>query len=169
MIPRKPARFENLGYNFSKMSLVIYSCKTGKYLNQNFFYRNLTRNCVDKDFPHYCLCFFRFWPSLGGKEGSLLNQKCQLWVRPFSINKRILPKNFQTVFLVARVLPLLNILGILEYIGGIKAQKPPRKGYFGDAKSVRKTLEIFNLTTTNETDETYRNYVSSWECKPNSS
>ena len=90
-----------------------------------------------------------------------MDQKCELWVLPFSTNKRILPKNFQTVFLVARVLPLLNILAILEYIGGIKAQKPPRKGYFGDAKSVRKTLEIFNLTTTNETDETYRNYVSS--------
>ena len=37
MVPRKPAKFENPGLNFSEMSFVIYSRKTGKYLNLNFF------------------------------------------------------------------------------------------------------------------------------------
>ena len=32
-------------------------------------------------------------------------------------------------------------------MGGM-AQNPPQKGYFVDADSVRKTLEIFNSTTT---------------------
>ena len=32
---------------------------------------------------------------------------------------------------------------------GVRAQKPPKKDYFVDADSVRKTLEIFNSTTTN--------------------
>ena len=36
MVPRKPAKFETPGYNFSEMSFVIYSRKTGKYFNQIF-------------------------------------------------------------------------------------------------------------------------------------
>ena len=40
---------------------------------------------------------------------------------------------------------------MLKHIGGTRAQKPPKKGYFVDAESVRKTLENFNLTTTNAT------------------
>ena len=42
----------------------------------------------------------------------------------------------------------MRILAILEYIGGIRAQKPQRM-LFVDAESVRKTSEILNLTTTN--------------------
>ena len=34
MVPRKLAKFENPGKSFSEMSFVIYSRKTGKYLNQ---------------------------------------------------------------------------------------------------------------------------------------
>ena len=52
------------------------------------------------------------------------------------------------MFLFTRVLSLLRILAILEYTGGIRAQKP-KKRPFVDAELVRKTLEIFNLTTTN--------------------
>ena len=52
------------------------------------------------------------------------------------------------MFLFDRVLPLLRISAILDHIGGVRAQKPPKKGYFVDAESVRKTLEIVNLTTT---------------------
>ena len=42
----------------------------------------------------------------------------------------------------------MRISAILDHIGGVRAQKPPKKGYFVDAESVRKTLEIVNLTTT---------------------
>ena len=42
----------------------------------------------------------------------------------------------------------MRILAILENIGGIRAQKP-QKWLFVDAELVRKTSEIFNLTTTN--------------------
>ena len=45
------------------------------------------------------------------------------------------------MFLFAIVLPLARIL--------VRPQKPAEKGYFVDAKSVRQTLKIFNLTTTN--------------------
>ena len=53
------------------------------------------------------------------------------------------------MFLFARVLPLLRISAILDHVGGVRAQKPPKKGYFVGAESVCKTSEIFNLTTTN--------------------
>ena len=53
------------------------------------------------------------------------------------------------MFLFARVLPLLRISAILDHVGEVRAQKPPKKGYFVDADYVRTTLEIFNLATTN--------------------
>ena len=58
-------------------------------------------------------------------------------------------KIFQTLFLFARALSLLKSSTILDHTGGVRAQKPPKKGYFVDAESVSKTLEIFLLTTTN--------------------
>ena len=55
-------------------------------------------------------------------------------------------KKFQTVFLFARVLPPVRISDILDHIGVVRAQKSPKNGYFVDAESVRKSLEIFNVT-----------------------
>ena len=43
----------------------------------------------------------------------------------------------------------MRISVILDHTGGVRAQNPPKKDYFVDAESVRKTLEIFNLTTIN--------------------
>ena len=68
------------------------------------------------------------------------------------------------MFLFARALLLVKISTILEYIGGIRVQKSPKKDYFEDAESVRETLEIFNQTNINVVkyaDETYHDYVSS--------
>ena len=53
------------------------------------------------------------------------------------------------MFLFARVISLVRISAILDNIGGARAPKPAKNGYFVDADSVRKTLEIFNSTTTN--------------------
>ena len=53
------------------------------------------------------------------------------------------------MFLFARALPLVRISAILDHTGGVRAQKPPKRGYYLEAESVRKTLEIFNLTTAN--------------------
>ena len=52
------------------------------------------------------------------------------------------------MFFFVRVLILVRISAILDYIWGSKGQKPPKKGYFINAESVRKTLETFNLATT---------------------
>ena len=99
-------------------------------------------------FPHYCLFFFIlaiFMRKRGVKVGSKM-----LTLGPSFFHKYSnLSKNFQTVFLFPRVLPLVRISELLDHTGGVRTQKPPKKGYFVDAESVRKTLEIFNLTTTN--------------------
>ena len=88
---------------------------------------------------------FRFWPSSGGiKVGPKV-----LPLGPSLFHKYSNPsKIFQPVILFARVLTLVRILAILNHIWGARAQKPPKKCYFVDAGSVRKTSEIFNLTTT---------------------
>ena len=46
-------------------------------------------------------------------------------------------KIFQTVFLLARVLPLVRISTILTHIEGVRAQKPSEKCYFVDAEAIR--------------------------------
>ena len=51
------------------------------------------------------------------------------------------------MFLFARAISLVTILAILDHIGGDRAQKSPKMGYFVDAEAVRKTLDIFNLAT----------------------
>ena len=71
-----------------------------------------------------------------------------------------LSKNFQTVFLFPRVLPLVRTSALLDHTGGVRAQKPPKKGYFVDAESVRKTSLTFN-NHKHYTDEAYHDYVSS--------
>ena len=53
------------------------------------------------------------------------------------------------MLLFVRVLPLLRISAILDHIGGIRAQKPPKEGYFGDAEWYAKLWTFFNLTTQN--------------------
>ena len=60
---------------------------------------------------------------------------------------------FVSVLLLVKISAILDhiagvISAILDHIGEVSAQKPPKKGYFVDAESVRRTLEIFNLTTT---------------------
>ena len=47
MVPKKTAKFENPGQNFSEMSFVIYSVNC-KIFEPKFFYRKLTRNLVDE-------------------------------------------------------------------------------------------------------------------------
>ena len=37
----------------------------------------------------------------------------------------------------------------MDHLGGVRTEKPLKNGYFVDAELVRKTLEIFNLTTAN--------------------
>ena len=64
---------------------------------------------------------------------SKLNQVLPLG-RGFFHKYSNLSKYFQTVFLFAKVLPLVRISAILDHIGRVRVQKPPKKGYFLDAE-----------------------------------
>ena len=78
--------------------------------------------------PHYCLSF-SISAIFRGKRMVKVGRKVQT-LGPSLVHKNLNPSNFfQTMFLFPRVLPLV---------------KPPKKGYFMDAESVRKTLKIFN-------------------------
>ena len=98
-------------------------------------------------FPHYCLSFL-ILGIFRGKRVLTVGPKVQT-LGLFLFHENSDPSNFfQTMFSFVRVLILVRISAILDYIWGSKGQKPPKKGYFINAKSVRKTLETFNLTTT---------------------
>ena len=99
-------------------------------------------------FSRHCL-FFSILAVFRRKRGVKVGPKVLTVGLPLFHKYSNPSKNFQTVFLFARVLPLVRISAILNHIGGVRVQKPPKRGYFLDAELVRKTLEIFNLTTTN--------------------
>ena len=83
------------------------------------------------------------------KRGVKLGRKV-LTLSPSLFHKYSNPsKKFQTVFLFARVLPLLRISAILDHIWRVRTQKTSQKGQFRGCWTVRKILDIFNLTTTN--------------------
>ena len=99
-------------------------------------------------FPLCCL-FFSILANFRRKRGVNVGPKV-LTLGSSLFHKSSNPSNiFQTVFLFTGRLSLLRISAILNHIGGVRAQKRPRKGYFVDAESVHKTLGIFNLTTAN--------------------
>ena len=85
---------------------------------------------------------------MGKGGGSKLDQTCLVLVRPFSIITRILQNIFQTNFWFARLLPMVRISAILDYIWGSKGPNTSQKRPL-DTEPVSKILKIFNLRTTN--------------------
>ena len=51
-------------------------------------------------------------------------------------------QNFQTMFLLAKLLPMVKISAKFDHIWGVRVQNPPKKSRFMDAESVRKTLKF---------------------------
>ena len=93
--------------------------------------------------------FFILFVHLQEKTGVKVGPK-MLTLGPSLFHKYLnFSKIFQTVSLFVEVLPLVRISAVLDHIRGVRAQKPPKKDYFEDAESVRKTYEIFNLTIPN--------------------
>ena len=95
-------------------------------------------------FPHYYLSFsisaiFRV------KRVVTVGPKMQT-LGPSVFHENSNPSDFfQIMFWFARVLTLVRISTRRR----VRAQRTSKKGHFMDAKSVRKTLKTFNLTTTN--------------------
>ena len=93
--------------------------------------------------------FFSILVIFKGNGGSKLNQKCKFWIRRFSTKLESFKKLSNKVFVCQSATFGENFGKIGPCLGGVKAQKPPKKGYFTNAESVRKTLKTYNLTTTN--------------------
>ena len=96
-------------------------------------------NIFDWSFSALLLIYFDF-SHLQGKQAIKVGSKV-LTLGPslFHKNSNRL-KNFQTMFLFARVLPLLICRAI--FWGRVRTQKPPRKGHYMDAELVSKTEQF---------------------------
>ena len=92
---------------------------------------------------------FRFWPSSGGNGCSKLDQKWKLCVRPFFMKTQILQMFFKKTFCLLEYYLWWELWQYWTIFGGVRAQKPPKKGHFMDAGIVRKTLKTFKLTIAN--------------------
>ena len=92
--------------------------------------------------------FFSILVIFKGNRGSNLNQKCKFWIRRFSTKLESFKKFSNKVFVYLSATFGENFGKIGSCFGGVRTQQPPKKGYFMDAESVRKTLKTYNLTTT---------------------
>ena len=81
-----------------------------------------------------------------GERGVKVESKGQTLGLSFFLNPS---KNFQTMFLFARVLPLMRILTKLDHIWGCKDPKSSREEPFHGCWIARQNFDIFNLTTAN--------------------
>ena len=70
--------------------------------------------------------------------------------RPLSLcQSQIFQKNFKKCFCFLEYYLWWEFRQYWTIFGGVRAQKPPKKGHFVDAESVLKTLKVFDLTNTN--------------------
>ena len=93
---------------------------------------------VAEVFRHYCLFFY---------VGHLKAET----VRPFSVKTRIFQKIFKQCCFLLEYYLWSEVRQYWTIFGGVRTQQHPKKGHFVDSESIRKTLKIFNLTTTNAT------------------
>ena len=97
---------------------------------------------------HITSCFFFDFGHLQEQMGY------QSWTksanRPLSLClSQIFQKTFKNCFCLLEYYLWWEFRQYSTIFGGVRAQKPPKKGHFLDAESVHKTLRIFNLTNTN--------------------
>ena len=91
---------------------------------------------------------FRFRSS-GGNGWSKLDQKVQTLRRLFFMKTWILQVFFKQCFCLLEYYLWWEFRQHWTIFVGVRAQKPSRKGHIMDTESLRKTLKIFNLTSTN--------------------
>ena len=96
---------------------------SGKRKGDKNFILTYLDSSMTEVFPHYCL-FFSILTIFRRKRGLKVGPEV-LTLGPPLFHKYSNPsKSFQTVFLFARVIPLVRILAILDHIGGVRTQKP---------------------------------------------
>ena len=101
-------------------------------------------------FRHYCLFFYV--GHLKAETGDQSSTKSTYSpVRPFSVKTRIFQKVFKQCCFLLEYYLWSEVRQYWTIFGGVRTQQYPKKGHFVDSESIRKTLKIFYLITTNAT------------------
>ena len=77
-----------------------------------------------------------------------MDQNCKFWVRPSSVKIQIFERFFKHCVCLIGRLPLVKISAKLNNIWESRTQNPLQRDPLIDAESIRKTLKVFNFTTT---------------------
>ena len=141
--------------------VIVFFLKRGEEIEPWFWHIWITH--WQRFFP--ITAYLLWFQSSSGRKGwSKLDQKCKLWSVYFSwkLESFIF---FQNNVFVARILPLLRILTILDHIGEVRAQKPLKRAISWMLNWYTK----LNNHKCHSDEAAYHDYVSSWECKPKTS
>ena len=107
------------------------------------------------DSPMAHTAAYYFWISVifrgkRGEGGGVKDRPKVLTLgRSLFINTQILQRFFKQCFCLLEYYLWWEFRQYWTIFGRVRSQKPPKRDYFVDAASVRKTWKIFNFTTTN--------------------
>ena len=95
----------------------------------------------------FCVIWVAWWPDFFCENVFFLF--FSLWVRAVSVKIGIFKRFIKHTFCLLECYLWWKFQEYQTISGGVRASKPPQKGHFMDAESVRKILKIYNFTTTN--------------------
>ena len=101
-----------------------------------------------RSFPPLLFIFFDFGHLQGETGGQSWTKSANFGSVSFSLKLKSF-KLFKQCFCLLEYYLWWKLRQYWTTFEGARAQKPPKKSHFKDAESVRRTLETFNLTTTN--------------------
>ena len=143
VVPRKAAKLENPAQILQKV--IVFFPKTGEEIKPwvwNIWIAQWLK------FSPPLVISFRFSPSTGKNGWSKLDQKRKPWIRLFFMETRILQPFFKQCCCLLEYYLWWGCGQYWTIFWGITTQKPPKKGYFIDAESKRKTLKTFSSAIT---------------------
>ena len=143
VVPRKAAKLENPAQILQKV--IVFFPKRGEEIKPwvwNIWIAQWLK------FSPPLVISFRFSPSTGKNGWSKLDQKRKPWIRLFFMETRILQPFFKQCCCLLEYYLWWGCGQYWTIFWGIRTQKPPKKGYFIDAESKRKTLKTFSSAIT---------------------
>ena len=143
VVPRKAAKLENPAQILQKV--IVFFPKRGEEIKPwvwNIWIAQWLK------FSPPLVISFRFSPSTGKNGWSKLDQKRKPWIRLFFMETRILQPFFKQCCCLLEYYLWWGCGQYWTIFWRIRTQKPPKKGYFIDAESKRKTLKTFSSAIT---------------------
>ena len=143
VVPRKAAKLENPAQILQKV--IVFFPKRGEEIKPwvwNIWIAQWLK------FSPSLVISFRFSPSTGKNGWSKFDQKRKPWIRLFFMETRILQPFFKQCCCLLEYYLWWGCGQYWTIFWGIRTQKSPKKGYFIDAESKRKTLKTFSSAIT---------------------